>query len=349
MNRGIGKSELLAFVVLAIVCAGLLWPYIFGRRMDSRVNMCDFRLAELGFAVQHAEANARRIPNYRNLWQPSQLIEEQGVKSNRIVGWPLLALPALGLQPQNEMDGYSIESDNRQGEYKELFNSFALDYAESAQSQLRNTYLPQLVCPDNPPIELEQGRPLPGGYISFVANGGLPDAPKAPAAAVLVDYPANGLFTDDPHLSGDQIGWNEYTFRSVSEKDGLDHTLMLSENIDSGNWIDGKPSGLLFHWRPVEPIPEGVHVIAVFALNEQRGAGRGKDDMRFARISSNHHGIANAVYASGRTDRLHESINPRVLQLLMMSSDQEGVWPGTNTPISSTQKPSNPMQSKPTD
>ncbi|MCH2371640.1 MAG: hypothetical protein MK324_14050 [Pirellulales bacterium] len=204
--------------------------------------------------------------------------------------------------------------------------------------------MPQIVCPDNPPIELEQDKPLPGGYTSFVANGGLPDAPRVNTSAVLVDYPANGLFADDPHLSGDQVGWNEHTFQSVSEKDGLEHTLMLSENIDSGNWIDGKPSALLFHWRPVDPIPEGVHVIAVLDLNEQRGAGRGKDDMRFARISSNHHGIANAVYASGRTDRLHESISPRVLQLLMMSSDQEGMWPGTSTPISSIRK-----QSKPTD
>ena len=344
MNRGIGKSELLAFIVLAMVCAGLLWPYIFGRRMESRSNMCDFRLAALGFAIQHAEANALRIPNYRNLWQPPQFIEEQGMKANRIVGWPLLALPALGLEPQNEIEGYSIQSDNRQGEYINLFDSFVMDYSESAQSQLRNTYLPQLVCPDNPPIELEQDKPLPGGYTSFVANGGLPDAPRVNTSAVLVDYPANGLFADDPHLSGDQVGWNEHTFQSVSEKDGLEHTLMLSENIDSGNWIDGKPSALLFHWRPVDPIPEGVHVIAVLDLNEQRGAGRGKDDMRFARISSNHHGIANAVYASGRTDRLHESISPRVLQLLMMSSDQEGMWPGTSTPISSIQK-----QSKPTD
>ena len=344
MNRGIGKSELLAFIVLAMVCAGLLWPYIFGRRMESRSNMCDFRLAALGFAIQHAEANALRIPNYRNLWQPPQFIEEQGMKANRIVGWPLLALPALGLEPQNEIEGYSIQSDNRQGEYTKLFDSFVMDYSESAQSQLRNTYLPQLVCPDNPPIELEQDKPLPGGYTSFVANGGLPDAPRVNTSAVLVDYPANGLFADDPHLSGDQVGWNEHTFQSVSEKDGLEHTLMLSENIDSGNWIDGKPSALLFHWRPVDPIPKGVHVIAVLDLNEQRGAGRGKDDMRFARISSNHHGIANAVYASGRTDRLHESISPRVLQLLMMSSDQEGMWPGTSTPISSIQK-----QSKPTD
>ena len=344
MNRGIGKSELLAFIVLAMVCAGLLWPYIFGRRMESRSNMCDFRLAALGFAIQHAEANALRIPNYRNLWQPPQFIEEQGMKANRIVGWPLLALPALGLEPQNEIEGYSIQSDNRQGEYTKLFDSFVMDYSESAQSQLRNSYLPQLVCPDNPPIELEQDKPLPGGYTSFVANGGLPDAPRVNTSAVLVDYPANGLFADDPHLSGDQVGWNEHTFQSVSEKDGLEHTLMLSENIDSGNWIDGKPSALLFHWRPVDPIPEGVHVIAVLDLNEQRGAGRGKDDMRFARISSNHHGIANAVYASGRTDRLHESISPRVLQLLMMSSDQEGMWPGTSTPISSIRK-----QSKPTD
>ncbi len=329
---------MLAIVVLAIVGVGLLWPYIFGRRVESRGNMCDFRLTQLGFAMQYAEANANKIPNYRNLWQPVQSIEEQGIQTNRIIGWPLLALPALGLEPQLEVEGYSLQTDTRTGEYKKLFDSFTTDYSESAQSRLRETYLPQFVCPDNPPAELDQGKALPGGYTSFVANGGLPDVARVNTSAVLVDYPANGLFADDPRLSGDQAYWEQHTFRSISEKDGLDHTLMLSENVDSGNWIDGKPAGLLFHWRPVDPLPENVQVPAVLGVNEQRGAGRGKDDITFARISSYHPGIVNVVYASGRTDKLHESINPRVLQLLMMSSDQEGVWPGTNIPIAPSQK-----------
>ena len=342
MNRGIGKSEVLAFVLLAITCAGLLWPYIFGRRVESRRNRCDFRLTQLGFAIQRAESNTNTIPHYRNLWQPVPTIKTQGIQNHRIVGWPLLALPALGLEPQLEVEGYSLQTDTRTGEYKQLFDSFTMDYSASAQSQLRETYLPQLVCPDNPPVELEQGNVLPGGYTSFVANGGLPDAPKVNTAAVLVDYPANGLFTDDPYLSGDKVDWNNNTFRSISEKDGRDHTLMLSENVDSGNWLDGKPAGLLFHWRPVDPVPAGVQTILVLNVNEQRGNGRGKDEIRFARISSNHHGISNVVYASGRTDKLHESISPRVLQLLMMSSDQEGMWPGTKIPIQTAQPETSP-------
>ena len=117
---------------------------------------------------------------------------------------------------------------------------------------------------------------------------------------------------------------------------------MLSENVASGNWLDGKPAGLLFHWRPVDPVPAGVQTILVLNVNEQRGNGRGKDEIRFARISSNHHGISNVVYASGRTDKLHESISPRVLQLLMMSSDQEGMWPGTKIPIQTAQPETSP-------
>ena len=336
MKRGIGKSEVLAFIVLAIVGVGLLWPYIFGRRVESRSKMCDFRLTQLGFSIQRAEANANRIPNYRNLWQARQFIESQGIQENRIVGWPLLALPALGLEPQIQVEDYAIESDDRTGEYKKLFDSFVLDYSDEAKTELRNTYLPQLVCPDNPPAELDQGKTLPGGYTSFVANGGLPDVQPMNTAAVPVDYPANGLFTDDPHLSGDQVDWNEHTFRSVSERDGLDHTLMLSENVDSGNWIDGRPADLLFHWSPVDPLPEQVEVTAVLGINEQRGMGRGKNDIRYARISSHHFGIANVVYASGRTDKLHQSISPRVLQLLMMSCDEQGIWPGTDVPILSS-------------
>ena len=336
MKRGIGKSEVLAFIALAILGGGILWPYIFGRRVESRSNLCDFRLTQLGFSIQRAEANANRIPNYRNLWQPRQTIESQGVQQNRIVGWPLLALPSLGLEPQVEVEGYAIESDDRPGEYKKLFDSFVLDYSDTAQTELRNTYLPQLVCPDNPPVELDQGKTLPGGYTSFVANGGLPDVQHMNTSAVLVDYPANGLFTDDPYLSGDQVDWNEHTFQSVSDRDGLDHTLMLSENVDSGNWLDGRPADLLFHWSPVDPLPKEVAVTAVLGINEQRGMGRGKNDIRYARISSHHYGTANVVYASGRTDKLHESISPRVLQLLMMSCDEQGIWPGTNIPILSS-------------
>ncbi len=333
MKRGIGKSEVLVFLVLLVLGAGLFWPYLFGRRAESRGNMCDFRLTQLGFALQHAEATGHQIPYFRTLWQSSQSVGEQGAQQNRIVGWPLIALPALGLEPQIEVEGYSIQSDTRTGKYKQLFDSFVTDHSQNAQAKLRETYLPQLVCPDNPPVELDLGKPLPGGYTSFVANGGLPDAPRTNTSAVLVDYPANGLFMDDPQLTGDEMDWSTHTFRSISEKDGLDYTLMLSENIDAGNWINGRPAELLFHWRPVDPLPDQVSVISVLPMNEQRGGGRGKNDIRFARISSNHYGYANVVYASGRTDRLHENIDPRVLQRLMMSSDQEGVWPGTVIPV----------------
>ena len=333
MNRGIGRSEVLAFLVLAVAAAGLLWPYVFGRRVESRRNMCDFRLTQLGFAMQMAESSSNRIPNYRDLWQPPQAIEQQGIQQDRIVGWPLMALPALGLEPQVEVDGYSVKSDQRSGKYKTLFDSFIADYSEQAKATLRESYLPELVCPDNPPVELDQGRALPGGYTSFVANGGLPDVPGSNANAVLVDYPANGLFMDDPYLAADGGDWNDHSFQSVSEKDGLDHTLMFSENVDAGNWLDAKPAGLLFHWMPAEPPPEGVQIIEVLGINKQVGVGKGRNDVRFARISSNHPGIANVVYASGRTDKMHESISPRVLQLLMMSSDQEGMWPGSTIPI----------------
>ena len=193
MKRGIGKSEVLAFIVLAIVGVGLLWPYIFGRRVESRSKMCNFRLTQLGFSIQRAEANANRIPNYRNLWQPRQFIESQGIQENRIVGWPLLALPALGLEPQIQVEDYAIESDDRTGEYKKLFDSFISDYSDEAKTELRNTYLPQLVCPDNPPAELDQGKTLPGGYTSFVANGGLPDVKPM---NTYIDYDTGYLFND---------------------------------------------------------------------------------------------------------------------------------------------------------
>ena len=328
--------EVLVFMALAIVLAGLLWPYIFGRRVESRRNMCDFRLTHLAFAMQMAESDSHYLPNYRTLWQPTASIEADGIQHERVAGWPFWALPTLGLEPPVGTDDKESRSDLRSGKHRELFDSFVSDYSPQAPKKLRDTYLPELVCPDNSPIELGKGDPLPGGYTSFVANGGLPDVPRTNSNAVLVDYPANGLFVDDPQLTGEVYDWETHTLKSISEKDGLDHTLMLSENVDAGNWIDANPSGLLFHWKPTDPFPEGVQVQEVFGVNQRRGEGRGKNDIRFARISSNHPGIANVVYASGRTDQLHESISPRVLQFLMMSSDKDGKWPGTIIPILKT-------------
>lgn len=327
MNRGLGRLELISLVAVILLMGGIFLPYVLKSRVDSRRNMCEYRLTRLGYALQIAEQESQYIPYYRTAWSEFHPGEKPVISDDRIVGWQLETLPYIGSTP--EMPG-SQQEDAPQfshGPLHQHYLDFVSDHSASAAQHLRELYVPDFVCPANNPPEIDQGI-LPAGWNSYVANGGLPDASQSVRTGIGTDGLANGLFVDDPLLSANVAGWNRVGFAYVAEGDGLDHTMLLSENIDSGNWTASTEAELVFHWRVDVPFPAGVETVRVLGLNVQRGEGV-DGDVRFARISSNHPGGANAIFVSGRTQFLSEKIDPRVLRYMMTSRDDEVTWPGT--------------------
>ena len=327
-KNGIGRAEVFVTVVVVVVLSGILLPYILKQRTMSRRLMCDYRLTQLGYAVQLAETASQQLPTYRTAWPELHASPTPKITSDRIVGWQFSLLPYLRLTP-DAVTAEDPDASPRNGPLHHHFSDYVGDSSAEAQQRLHKLYLNDFVCPANNPPEIGKGI-LPGGWNSYVANGGLPDAVGSDAIYT-VDFIANGLFVDDPALS--QHGPRDLVgFQYVADGDGIDNTLMLSENIDSGNWTDTSQAALLFHWQIDAPFPEGVNTARVLGINIQRGQAI-SGDIRFARISSNHPGGANAIFVSGRTQFISENIDPRVLRYMMTSRDAECMWPGTTIPI----------------
>ncbi|MBT7256483.1 MAG: DUF1559 domain-containing protein, partial [Planctomycetaceae bacterium] len=239
-------------------------------------------------------------------------------------------LPYLRLTP-DAVTTTDPDAAPRIGPLYHHFSDYVDDSTAQAQQRLHKLYLNDFVCPANNPPEIDKGI-LPGGWNSYVANGGLPDVVGSPDSIYTVDSIANGLFVDDPALS-QHVGHRAFFgFQYIADGDGLDKTLMLSENIDSGKWTDTSQAALLFHWQIDAPLPAGVKTPRVLGINIQRGQVI-SGDIRFARISSNHAGGANVIFVSGRTQFISENIDPRVLRYMMTSRDAECTWPGTTISI----------------
>ena len=330
-KTGMSRSEVIVAVVVVMLLSGILLPYLLKQRTMSRRNMCDYRLAQLGYAVQLAEKESQQLPTYRTAWPELHTNPEAVITGDRIVGWQFSLLPYLRLTPDSSTTTDSDVAAPRVGPLYQYFADYVDDSTGQSQQRLHKLYLNDFVCPANNPPEIDKGI-LPGGWNSYVANGGLPDAVGSPDSMYTIDSIANGLFVDDPALSKHAGQHALFGFQYIADGDGLDSTLMLSENIDSGNWTDTSQAALLFHWQIGAPFPEGVNTARVLGINIQRGQAV-PGDIRFARISSNHVGGANVIFVSGRTQFISESIDPRVLRYMMTSRDAECKWPGTTISI----------------
>ena len=330
-KMGFGRAEVIVTVAVVVLLSGILLPYILKQRTMSRRNMCEYRLTRLGYAVQLAEIDSQQLPTYRTAWPELPTSPTPVVTSARIVGWQFSLLPYLRLTPDSSTTTDPDATAPLVGPLQQHFSDYVDDSTVQAQQRLHKLYLNDFVCPANNPPEIDKGI-LPGGWNSYVANGGLPDAIDSPDSIYTIDSIANGLFVDDPALSKHAGQRARLGFQYVADGDGLDKTLMLSENIDSGKWTDTSQAALLFHWQIDAPLPAGVKTPRVLGINIQRGQAV-SGDIRFARISSNHAGGANVIFVSGRTQFLSENIDRRVLRYMMTSRDAECTWPGTNVSI----------------
>jgi hypothetical protein len=330
-KMGFGRAEVIVAVAVVVLLSGILLPYILKQRTMSRRNMCEYRLTRLGYAVQLAEIDSQQLPTYRTAWPELHTSPSPVVFSDRIVGWQFSLLPYLRLTPDSSTTTDPNAAAPVVGPLQQHFSDYVDDSTAQALQRLHKLYLNDFVCPANNPPEIDKGI-LPGGWNSYVANGGLPDAVDSPDSIYTIDSIANGLFVDDPALSKHAGQRARLGFQYVADGDGLDKTLMLSENIDSGKWTDTSQAALLFHWQIDAPLPAGVKTPRVLGINIQRGQAI-SGDIRFARISSNHAGGANVIFVSGRTQFLSENIDRRVLRYMMTSRDAECTWPGTNVSI----------------
>jgi hypothetical protein len=119
----------------------------------------------------------------------------------------------------------------------------------------------------------------------------------------------------------------------VEQWDGADSTLLLSENVDAGQWTDDTEANVGFVWWP--QVEDGSPLPAQQILRINERAGEGDGSIQFARPSSFHVGGVNVVFVSGRQRFLSQQIDDLVYARLMMSNSREAKFPGTDQPAPS--------------
>lgn len=189
-----------------------------------------------------------------------------------------------------------------------------------SQNKPSPTLIRELICPADLNIDARQ----PRAWMSTVLNTGMPDA--LPSDKFPTDWRANGVFLDGS--AQPRSLHQPTTLDYLQQHDGAEFTLLLSENVDAGDWTDTQEASLGFVW--VDGIVDGRPSPGDRLLRINQRTDQGDGSMRFARPSSHHPAGVNVVFANGRTEFLQSNIDYQVFVRLMTPNDAQLTTPGSN-------------------
>lgn len=181
------------------------------------------------------------------------------------------------------------------------------------------TLISDMICPaDGPPSAGQKP-----GWCSWVMNTGMPDSPMEPH-----DWPSNGVAMDVRALAADA---ERPTSGYIEQHDGVGYTMLFSENMDSGSWLDATERQSGFVW--VANVAGGRAVPGPDLLSVNGDTGRGDGTIKFARPSSFHVGGVNVMWCDGRVQFLSDRIDYLVYSFQMTPDGSTCRHPGSATPV----------------
>lgn len=322
-RNGLTLVELLVVIAIIALLLGLVLPAVQSAREAARRTQCVSNLRQLALAMHSFHEVNRRLPG---------CINSVGGKANRMASWPIMLFPY-------------IEEDRLWDEWN---SAEALSQANPA-----------------PPIELlacasDSFEDSSVGNLSYVANCGI-----AILNSLGPTPSGKGMLTGDgvfflrykPQMfyESPSLAWS-VTWRHI--RDGAGQTLMLSENIQAGEYS----SAAYFSPTPPFDSPEAVRPISDAQLltgfvwdwdpkiahspptderringNKNYGPRAPVTSYYYSRPSSNHPGGVNAAMCDASVFFLREDIEYKVYEQLMTSnganSNMQGPKSDPNAPI----------------
>lgn len=369
---GFTLVELLVVISIIAMLMGLLLPAIQRARETGNQNTCRNNMRQLAIALEDYQTSKQAYPGYINvlLTNNGRVYLDQETGQEMPVSWIVELLPQL-----DRLDLHRIWKQDL---------STASQGGSGGQSGQQSTGGNQMFIA-NPKVYLEvlqcpsEGRTATGGTpTSYVINTGMQDQQGIPpsggsgggggtsgggsagssqtgaSGGSPRDWPANGVFHDrytyDKRLQQNQnnnqlppmVRMNK---DYISRGDGLEQTLMISENVDATDYTFDTGSNnnylyaeqaLGFIWEAgtvdtnVTP-PLVVPTIESRRMNVQIGQGDGIS-YDFVRPSSYHPGGVNVAFCSTRVIFLRDDIPYFVYCLLMTPNGAQAALPGTQAP-----------------
>jgi prepilin-type N-terminal cleavage/methylation domain-containing protein len=319
--RGFTLVEMLVVIAVIGSLLAILLPAVRAVQARAQATQCSNNQHNLASAVVQYETSMNRYPGYAEI-----LVDHPA-------GWPAMLLETVRGDLWPVWRQRWANTPPRDGTGKETYGA-SVDIFH---------------CPS----DLASSETW---ALSYVANCGQPDAPQRAAGTTPPDWPYNGVFHnhDTRKLSGDQLVY----VSSAAIKDGTQYTLMLSENVQAGQWTDpwrstSSGGGAGFNVSDLYSPPLEASIGMVWFPSETQakawlingkskdvgsdplitppteqeddvsGGGANSQYYNYARPSSNHGGYVIAVCCDTHIMRLREGIAYSVYAQLLSTSGQE--------------------------
>jgi prepilin-type N-terminal cleavage/methylation domain-containing protein/prepilin-type processing-associated H-X9-DG protein len=314
-NTGFTLVELLVVIVIIGMLMALLTPAIIGARARARTAQCANNIQNITKATLSYDLSKGHFPGWTNKVRAGSI--------KRTANWAVVLFP--------ELDRTDVW---------EMFRDKDTKFDDLSKFPTISLF----ICPSD--------RPTRKAPLSYVANSGQQDGPessggfgiKNSSSSIPPDWKANGIyfrhFCEDSSKNFDVVNM---TIADI--KDGTSHTLLLSENIQSGSWvkkntsddelpaaIDEYENGMIW-WMGSEGGEEVLRINRVeddetIDVTAEELSG---DRFKYTRPSSLHPGGVNASFCDGRTDFLSENIEYEIYARLMAPDNAKTKYAGTNT------------------
>lgn len=296
------------FIVLMLFCLAPLW--VLNQRTEQRNLTCRRHQQQIALAFQRFDEDQGRLPGFRESRFGRPVADEEAEAAPRVdeaiarVAWPFHLLP------------YLYESEPQEGDATPSWHAIYKNFGPAARGANREVrpegQIPLLLCPDDP--QREGTAPL-----TFIANAGQPDREEPPG-----DHLANGVLMDTA------AGQSSWSIRELAAADGISTTILLTENIDAGDWNDGNNEALVaVLWRPLKDTPAAPRWI-----NERIGE-RKSDSLYtpFARPSAYHRWGVNTTTVDSATRTITPAIDRRAYLQMLAPLDDDVVDNRTGQPL----------------
>ena len=326
--------ELLVVIGILGLLIGLLLPAVSSSRESARRTQCSNNQKNLALAIHNFEDVNKHYPGYSNL----QAIDATGTPQP--TGWVFAILPFF--------------------EESAVYEYHGARGPDSDRGHAPNIRLAMVACPSDATLSRESESNE--SVNSYVVNSGQPDAPST--STMPADWPSNGIFHNlfPFDAAGNPVRHSKLASRDV--RDGLSKTLLISENADSGRWIDDPEANVGFVWEPT--IVNGVAApVTLKRINEGTGetllatarfvmpagicctlcgpggvGGGGPRQptgpgtaLEYARPSSFHPGGVVVAFGDGRVHFLREDGSYPVYAALMTPNGTGAMVAGTSNPV----------------